>query len=256
MQVRCAGPGGFRVLGLSGAQGIGKSTLARRLINDAGQSGRRAGLLALDDYYLTKAERDELARSVHPLLAVRGPPGTHDTARLARDITALRSGKSVRVPRFDKSKDDRAPQTEWFQLRGPLDVLLLEGWCVGARPQPAQQLLAPINDLESKEDGEGRWRGWVQGQLAGTYQQVFGALDGLAFLAAPDFSCIPGWRLQQERALPPGESVMQAAQIARFIQHFERITRWMLEDMPNCADLTLRLDGARRLVSLQQNAPR
>lgn len=248
--------GGLRILGLSGAQGSGKSTLARGLITQARQSGLRAGLLALDEYYLTKAERADLARAIHPLLAVRGPPGTHDIAWLARDIAALRGSEQVRVPRFDKSRDDRAPQTDWPHLRGPLDVLLLEGWCVGARPQPAQQLLAPINDLEAREDAAGIWRGWINAQLAGPYGEVFGALDGLAFLAAPDFCAVQTWRWEQEQALPPGPAVMEAAQIARFIAHFERITRWMLHDMRERADLIVRLDGARQLVTLQQNAPR
>ena len=249
-------PGGLRVLGLSGAQGVGKSTMARRLITQAWQSGLRAGLLALDDYYLTKAERADLARAIHPLLAVRGPPGTHDIAWLARDIAALRGGEPVRVPRFDKSRDDRAARFDWPLLRGPLDVLLLEGWCVGARPQPARQLVAPINDLEAREDAAGIWRGWINAQLAGPYEGLFGTLDGLAFLAAPDFCAVQAWRWQQEQALPPGPAVMEAWQIARFTQHFERITQWMLGDLPGRTDLTLHLDGARQLVSIQQNAPR
>ncbi len=244
-----------RVLGLSGAQGSGKSTLAGALIARARAQGLRAEAIAIDDYYLTRAERAELAQRVHPLLATRGPPGTHAIDWLAADLAALRQGNSVRVPRFDKAEDERAPEAEWRDIAGPLDLVLFEGWCVGAPPQPPALLDEPINDLEVKEDGDGRWRGWINAQLDGPYRQVFAGLDGLAFLAAPGFACVQAWRAQQESGNGPGPQAMDGASLARFVTHFERLTRWMLEILPARADLTLRLDSARRLVSVQYRVP-
>src|SRR6185437_8649015 len=68
------------VLGLCGAQGSGKSILARSLADRFASRGRRVAVLSLDDLYLTKAERSRLAQEVHPLLGTRGVPGTHDVA--------------------------------------------------------------------------------------------------------------------------------------------------------------------------------
>jgi len=39
---------------------------------------------------------------------------------------------------------------------------------------------------------------------------------------------------------------MNPAQIARFIAHYERLTRWILEEMPARADAVFPLDAARR----------
>ena len=68
------------VLGICGAQGSGKSTLAEALAERLERDGLACAVLSLDDLYLTRAERERLARGVHPLLATRGPPGTHDTS--------------------------------------------------------------------------------------------------------------------------------------------------------------------------------
>jgi D-glycerate 3-kinase len=71
---------GLFVLGLCGAQGSGKSTLAAALARMLARDGTRTAILSLDDIYLTRAERLQLAREVHPLFATRGAPGTHDVA--------------------------------------------------------------------------------------------------------------------------------------------------------------------------------
>ncbi|GGE05206.1 kinase [Tsuneonella deserti] len=235
--------GGERlVVGLSGAQGSGKSTMAPRLVQRLSAAGLRAQVLALDDFYLTEAERAELARTVHPLLLTRGVPGTHDIGLLRGAIDSLLAGREAAIPIFDKARDDRAG---WRTLDSAADVILLEGWCVGARPEPSQRLLAPVNALERDEDASGAWRDWVNQHLASDYAALFARLDLRFFLRAPEFDVVLDWRAEQERGLPSGG--MSGREVERFIHHYERITRWMLEDEP--ADLVFDLDPARRPVA-------
>ena len=140
------------LVGLCGAQGSGKSTAAAALAGLLAQQDLPAAVLSIDDFYYTRAERERLARDVHPLLLTRGVPGTHDVELARRVIDALRQGDLPPLPRFDKSRDDRVPRDQWRTPQQPVHVVILEGWCVGARPQAATELAAPINALERNED--------------------------------------------------------------------------------------------------------
>ncbi len=128
-------------------------------------------------------------------------------------------------------------------------MLLLEGWCLGAAPQPEEALALPVNDLEAREDPDGSWRRHANAALAVDYQQLWARIDRLVFLAAPDWAVVADWREQQEAELrQTALGAMTPEAVARFIQHYERLTRWMLADLPGRADLTLRLDRDRRVV--------
>lgn len=240
--------GGALVVGLCGAQGSGKSTLARQVQADLEGRGLATVILSLDDLYLTKARRNRLANEVHPLLATRGPPGTHDVALGADLLGRLKAGESVVLPVFDKIGDDRAPP-EALRRAGPADVVLFEGWCVGARPQPEVLLQAPINALERERDVDGRWRAFVNRALAEDYPALFAPIDRLVMLRAPGFEVVARWRLEQEASNLAGRSggrAMDEGEVGQFIQHYERLTRWMLEETPGRADLVLDLDAARQ----------
>ncbi|HVI98995.1 MAG TPA: kinase [Sphingomonas sp.] len=243
------------VLGLCGAQGSGKTTIARALAARLRERGLRAAILSIDDLYVTHAERQALARRVHPLFATRGPPGTHDVALGLEVIARLDAGEAVALPRFDKARDDRAPRETWPVIEGPLHLLIFEGWCVGAGPEPEAALAEPINDLERREDEGAAWRSYANEALA-HYRPLFDRIDRLVLLAAPGFEVVRAWRGQQEEDLrterPEGEAVMDAAAIDRFIQHYERLTRHILAEMPARADLTLRLDADRHVVAVER----
>lgn len=227
-----------RAAGLSGGQGAGKSSLARLIEQAASAIGLRIATVGLDDFYLTCAERRRLAERIHPLLETRGPPGTHDVARLAEAIEALGRPGPVELPVFDKGRDDRAPDPR--TLEGPFDVVILEGWCVGARPAAPDRLAAPLNPLERDEDPEGVWRTFVNDALAGDYARLWSRLGWLGFLAVPDLDAVRRWRGEQEAERPPARR-LDAERIDRFVQHYERITLDMLTDLPRRADLVARL---------------
>ncbi|TJY61913.1 hypothetical protein E4T66_06605 [Sinimarinibacterium sp. CAU 1509] len=243
------------VIGINGAQGSGKSTLARALALRLCESySLQVATLSIDDFYLTRDQRQALASRVHPLLQTRGVPGTHDVAGLISAISRLRTlqaGETLALPRFIKAVDERAPPDDWSLIRGPVDLVLFEGWCVGTPPQDVSQLSPAINALERDEDADGRWRRWVNQQLAGPYAALFAAIDYLIFLQAPDFDCVLEWRRQQEddNAREPTTRIhtrptglMNATELARFIAHYERLSRHALAVLPSQADVVVELD--------------
>jgi len=220
------------LLGIHGAQGTGKTTLAQllcRYLHDIG--GRSVVSVSIDDFYRTRRERQQLAESVHPLLATRGVPGTHDidlALATIQGIKSLGADESIEIPRFDKAADDRAPVSDWTSVCGPVDLVILEGWCIGSEPASPESLLEPINTLERDEDEDGTWRRFVNDSLM-LYQPLFELIDGLLMLRAPNFDTVLKWRIEQERKLRQSSiensnRIMTETDIRRFIQFFERLT--------------------------------
>lgn len=256
----CAPPDGGSaplVIGLCGSQGIGKSTVAARILSELAALGHRVMVIGLDDLYLPLADRLRLAEAVHPLLATRGVPGTHDVDLGLALLDAARQPGHIAMPRFDKASDDLIPREDWRQVETPPTVILLEGWCVGAVPQSDAGLTSPVNALERLDDADGTWRRYVNNALGGPYQQLFARLDALVLLAAPDFEIVTTWRCQQEAqhrsesASQQGSSkTMDKAEIERFVLHYERLTRHILDEMPSRADLVLQLDRERAIVTI------
>jgi D-glycerate 3-kinase len=224
--------GATYLLGIHGAQGTGKTTLADILSRHLCDKNECSVVcISIDDFYLTRQERQKLAASVHPLLATRGPPGTHDidlALETNRKIRSLSADESMAIPRFDKAIDDRVPESQWPTVNGPVDLVILEGWCVGSKPVEPDSLLEPINALERTEDEHGTWRRFVNDSLL-SYQPLFDLIDGLLMLRPPNFDTIFEWRLKQEKELQqssPEDSdcIMSENELSRFIQLFERIT--------------------------------
>ncbi len=244
------------LLGINGAQGTGKSTLAALLCKLLNNAGHSVANLSIDDFYLSHATRQQLARDVHPLFASRGVPGTHDTA-LLRDILAAlqKAGESdaVKLPRFDKANDDCCPESTWPELEGSVDFIILEGWFIGLEPQSEGDLIDAINELERNEDPQGAWRQRVNCALAGAYQEVFASLDYLIMLRAPSFDQVYEWRQVQEdklrgRSHHAASGLMDSVALGRFIQHFERLTRHSLATVPERADRVFALDAEHRVA--------
>jgi len=234
------------LIAVVGAQGCGKTTLARAAAERFG-----AAQVSIDDAYLTRAEREALARDVHPLFVTRGPPGTHDLGLLQRLIDALSAagpGDEVRIPGFDKRGDDRRPVEDWRVCRGRPSAILIDAWCLGALPQEAAALTDPVNALEAEFDPDGGWRRAVNGFVGGAHAEFAARFDAVLFLRAPSFDVVLDWRCQQEAGLlgiaPADLPAAERARLADFIQYFERITRRMLEGGVT-ADVIVQLDRNR-----------
>jgi len=244
------------LIGINGAQGTGKSTLAKLLSALLTSSGYRAVNLSIDDFYYSKAKRQELADEIHPLLRSRGVPGTHDVdlaLNLIEQLYAAGSNQQITLPRFDKSLDDCRPVAACEQIQGPIDIIILEGWFVGAKAQAGDELTQAINELEINEDSDGRWRAYVNQQLAGSYQSLFEKIHILLMLQAPGFEQILEWRsLQEEKlrtlAVTDASGLMDRKAIKHFIQHFERLTRHCLRTLPDSADRVFQLNTEHRIT--------
>lgn len=246
-------PGAMPMLGISGLQGSGKSTLAGQLQAAARHRGIAVVAMSLDDVYLGRRERLALARTVHPLLATRGPPGSHDIGLAHASLDALvrmQAGDTIMLPRFDKLLDRRLPPSKWRRIATRPRLVVFEGWCLGVPAEHGTALLEPINALERDEDVDGLWRRYCNRCLA-AYQPLWRRMDRLVFLQPPGFEVVPSWRWQQEQAMQaqrPGTSGMNRQGIERFVQFFERTSRHALRTLPALADEVLVLDASRRVV--------
>lgn len=251
------------IVGINGAQGSGKSTLCA-LLETILQEGfeLKTVSISIDDLYNTRAERKKLAEEIHTLFATRGVPGTHDVGlgqSLFDQLTIQEPGHAVAIPAFDKAIDDRIPKDQWPVTHTPLDLILFEGWCVGASPQNESALALPVNVLEANEDPDGIWRRYVNQKLHDDYAKLFARLDYLIMLKIPAMECVFEWRSLQEQKLASQREksrathIMTPAEIDRFIMHYERLTRHMLDEMPKHADIVLRLDHDHKIDGVRIN---
>lgn len=249
------------VLGINGSQGSGKSTLTKALtLLMPKMFGFQVAGFSLDDVYHTKHTRQKLAQEVHPLLATRGVPGTHEVTlgmNLIAGLLNQSDGETLAIPRFDKAADDRMPATSWTQHHGKTDIVIFEGWCVATPPQTDAALVAPVNQLEAQEDANGSWRRFANDHLKGDYAPWFAMIDRLIFLQVPSFEQVLIWRLKQEdklrASLKPEDDdsgIMSREQLVRFISHYERLTRHTLAQLPAKADLMVKLSPDHRYEAI------
>ncbi|MBH0040507.1 HAD-IIB family hydrolase [Pseudoalteromonas sp. SWN166] len=241
---------------INGCQGSGKTTLADFLVTwFSKNTPLNSVALSIDDFYLAKQVRTELAKDVHPLFTTRGVPGTHDVALMNSTITNLLAGEvNVPLPRFNKHEDDCVPASDWLTNKKAVDIVILEGWCVGSEPQPLFSLSEPLNELEQQFDKEGVWRRCVNSCLANEYKAVFNLIDYTVMLKAPSFSDVFTWRQEQEQKLiakkGEGSGTMTNEQLVYFISHFERITRENLNTLSAKANALIELDSNRDISGM------
>ncbi len=249
-------------IGINGCQGSGKSTLAA-LLKQLFENNHQLStlIISIDDFYLTRQERKTLAHNKHSLFMARGVPGAHDTQRLIRCFEQLKHHQyPIDIPRFDKTLDDRHPKSAWDTVKSPVDIVILEGWCIGSLAQDNESLVNPINKLEADEDSGAVWRTTSNQLLGREYQEIFQQLDQMIMLKAPNFDCVYQWRKTQEDKLRQmnddnmiSNNIMSDQQLMRFIQHYQRITEHTLETLPKTADIIFHLNDNHEITHQQNN---
>ncbi len=249
------------IVGINGCQGSGKSTLSAFIeAYLTAEYQLNVVSLSLDDFYLPRTDRQSLAVKVHPLLATRGVPGTHDVDLALSTLGRLKEYGTVSLPRFDKANDNPLSVGDWPVVNSPCDIVIFEGWCVGAPPQEEQALNVPVNDLEREQDPLGIWRKFVNTQLAGKYQTLFNSIDHLLMLRAPSFEQVYTWRCEQEHKLAErvqheggsASAIMSDDEIWQFIQLYQRLTEHCLACLPALSQQVLHLDNQRKVIARDQ----
>ena len=235
-------------LGFSGGQGYGKTTVTGILkIILKKFFKRRIHVSSIDDFYKTLMDRNKMSNEIHPLLKTRGVPGTHDINLIKKFFNFLKKKnfEKFRLPKFDKSIDDRLKKRYWTGIKKRPEIVILEGWCVGAKPQSNSLIKKPINILEKYEDQNLIWRKYVNARLKKEYKKIFAAIDYFIFMKMPNFNLVFKWRLLQEKKLNKKshlkKKIMSYNEIKRFIMFYERITLQMIEDLSKSASIVMLL---------------
>ena len=248
-----------KVIGLSGGQGTGKSTISNILkiiLKDV--YNLDTVIFSIDDFYKTLQERKKMSKKVSDLFLTRGVPGTHDTRMLLQCLKNLTIDKfkKINIPKFDKSIDDRLQKNKWLKVKKKPNIVIFEGWCVGATAQKNKDLNFPINKLEKQKDKTKIWRKKVNFELKNNYKKIFNLIDKLIFLRVPSFKYVFKWRLLQEQKLRitgKGNKTMSDKQVQNFIMYYERITKHILKTLPKKAEVVINIDEQHRLKSIKFN---
>ena len=245
-------------VGLAGGQGTGKTTTSSLIkIILSKYFKLKVFKISIDDFYKTRKERISLSKRVHPMLLTRGVPGTHDINMMLNFFKKMKNKKFTRLklPTFNKAIDDRFDKKRWYDLKRKPDVIIFEGWCVGAQSEKNSTLKRAINSMEKTEDQKQVWRKYVNDQLKSKYKKLFFQLNCLIYLKAKNFSLLQKWRLKQERKLwiqskkNSKTKIMTKENVLSFMQTYQRITQNMFKIMPKYASIIINLNSNHQIKS-------
>ena len=245
-------------VGLAGGQGTGKTTSSSLIrIILIKYFKLKVFRISIDDFYKTRKERISLSKRVHPMLLTRGVPGTHDINMMISFFRKVKNKKfkKLKLPTFNKAIDDRYNKNKWYNLKEKPDVVIFEGWCVGAKPEKNISLNKAINTMEKTRDEKKIWRNYVNQQLKSKYKNLYSQLNCLIYLKAKNFNLLQKWRLKQERKLLQKSrknsklKIMNKEDVLSFMQTYQRITQNMFKSMPKYASIILNLNTNHQIKS-------
>ena len=245
---KCKKKGRTLILGLSGSQGSGKTMVTGILqIILKKFFKKNIYIISIDDFYKTLRDRNRMSQQKHSLFKTRGVPGTHDINLIKNFFISVKRKKfkKIKLPKFNKSIDDRSKKNYWHNINKRPEIIILEGWCVGAKPQIISSLRKPVNILERHEDKDLIWRKYANEKLKKEYKEVFAMIDYFIFMKVPNFKIVFKWRLLQENKLRKKlhykKKIMTYSAIKRFIMFYQRITLQMKKDLSKSASIVLLL---------------
>ena len=246
------------LVGLAGGQGTGKTTISSILSIILKKYFKlNVFVISIDDFYKTRKERFLLSKKIHPSLMTRGVPGTHDINVMLDFFKKAKSKKfkSLKLPKFNKAIDDRYKKKFWYSIKKRPDVIIFEGWCVGAKAEKNNTLKKAINSLEKMDDKKLIWRKYVNQQLKLKYKKLYDQLNCLLFLKANNFSLLQRWRLTQEKKLwlknkkSSNNKIMSKKDVFKFMQTYQRVTQNMFNHAPKYSSIILNLNSNHQIQS-------
>ena len=241
---------------ISGSQGVGKTTILEILNRNFYKFfGKKILSLSLDDFYYDKTQREILSKTIHPLLMTRGVPGTHNTKEILNVIKKFnKSEYPIKIPIFNKLKDTRRRRKRIINEKS--DIIILEGWCCGSPPINKKYLQKNINILEKQFDKKLIWRNYYNNKLKNEYSELYKKFDKLIYFNAPGFSYVFNWRLKQEKNMKITKNSKQGMgrkEIAEFIQYYEKITKWMIRELPFKSKVVIYVDKNQKIKKMRMN---
>tara|TARA_Y100000590_G_C15659416_1_gene991993 strand:+ start:617 stop:1477 length:861 start_codon:yes stop_codon:yes gene_type:complete len=238
---------------ISGAQGSGKTTLIKLIeLNFKNFYNIKPLCISLDDFYLSIKKRNVLARKIHPFLLTRGVPGTHDTEKILEIIKQFnKKNYPIKIPKFNKLHDNREKNIK--KISEKKDILFFEGWCCGCQPISKIYLRKKINILE-KKDKNCIWRNYYNKKLSDEYKMIFKHFNYLIYFKINNFKDVIEWRYKQEKGLASLNSKkikhMNKYKIKKFVTHYEKITKWMMQNKGNLANLIIKIDKNQKIKKI------
>lgn len=201
------------VVGISAPQGAGKTTLSSELVKLF--KDKKVVSVSVDDFYFTHSQQQALAadHTKNPYLQQRGYPGTHDIKlgdKILSELKTLRVGQELLVPRYDKSafsgKGDRFSREKWAKIKGPIDLVLFDGWMLG--------FVAPATSTDDPNILAIDW-------ALEPYSQWYKHLDAMIYLKAKDYRYVLDWRVEAEQNMrAQGKPGMSEAEVRSYAEKF------------------------------------
>ena len=134
--------------------------------------------------------------------------------------------------------------------------MILEGWCCGCLPIDNKYLYKNINRLESNLDKNNIWRDFYNDKLQNDYNKIFKLFDLKIYMQTPSFKYVYKWRANQEKrnlSISINKKYVNKKQLNDFIQHYEKITKWMIKTMPAEADMVIKINQNQMIKKIIYN---
>ena len=238
---------------VSGPQGSGKTTFTSIIKKELVKKKLRVLVLSIDDFYLSKKEREKLSNTISPLFTTRGVPGTHNLSYLKKVLSIFLSNKknTYRLPKFSKAEDDLL-KAQFHNLQFPYDVFILEGWCINYQGESQSTLQKPVNSMEKNHDQSLKWRKFVNKKSKEYFKNIYKKSHCSIFLKIPSFKYVFQYRKKQELGIPRNKQ-MNNQQLKHFISFYERITKNLLVSKKNKFDIEINIKPNHNYTDLKTN---
>ena len=234
---------------IAGSQGSGKSSLSKLIkLYLEKFCYKSVVIISMDDFYLSKNQRTQLSKNIHPLFLTRGVPGTHDLELMNKKIKQIFNKEfPIYLPIFDKVSDSRK---RTYKKVFKADVVIFEGWCAGAQPIDLNYLQKNFNNLEKHKDKNFIWRNSYNKYL-NEYQKLFSQFNFFIYFQFNQWDHVLNWKYKQELELRDKKKDLALKKyLKEFIQYYEKVSKWMHLKVPKYCNILIKLDAHQKIKSI------